>query len=180
MALVSGLIVHNIAKKKNNERPTPHASYLHCLHKDLLALCDVHFVFYPNAEDLVSGPVARGDHALGNTSIRYESDNHSKHRQYLCKVCSAYTSGKSFETSYFCPTGSDYFGGRVPLCPTIRRLDEGNTLSCAQIWHDVWNDGRNIPAHLKQIRFRKDKRKRSTMSIEESKKKEESKENEEN
>ncbi|ETK94936.1 hypothetical protein L915_02102, partial [Phytophthora nicotianae] len=63
----------------------------------------------------------------------------------------------------------DYFGGRVPLCPKVRRLEEGNTLSCAQIWHDVWNDGRNIPALPHQIRFRGKKRKRSETNNEESK-----------
>ncbi|ETP52916.1 hypothetical protein F442_02148, partial [Phytophthora nicotianae P10297] len=179
MALVNGLIVHNIAKRQNDERSTPHASYLRRLHKDLLALRDIHFDSHPVAEDLVSGPVTRGDHALANTSNRYESDTQSKRRQYLCKVCSAHTSGKSFETSYFCPTCSDYFGGRVPLCPKVRRLEEGNTLSCAQIWHDVWNDGRNIPALPHQIRFRGKKRKRSETNNAESKENEGGEENEE-
>ncbi|RLN93509.1 hypothetical protein BBJ28_00012350 [Nothophytophthora sp. Chile5] len=93
-----------------------------------------------------------------------------KTRQYLCKVCSAFADpmNKSFETSYHCPRCSEYFGGRVPLCRQVRRVESGNTLTCAQIWHDTWNDGKNIPPSLKKkIRFRKGKRKRTGAEEEE-------------
>ncbi|RLN93735.1 hypothetical protein BBJ28_00023199 [Nothophytophthora sp. Chile5] len=91
-------------------------------------------------------------------------------RQYLCKVCSAFADplNKSFETSYHCPRCTEYFGGRVPLCRQVRRVGSGNTLTCAQIWHDTWNDGKNIPPSLKKkIRFRKGKRKRAGVEEEE-------------
>ncbi|OWZ00737.1 hypothetical protein PHMEG_00028012 [Phytophthora megakarya] len=122
MALVNGLIVHNIARKRRSEKSTTHATYLRRLHKELLALREDHFDRHPVAEDLKR---------------------------------------KSYETSYVCPTCSDSFDGRVSLCPKIRRMTEENTLTCTQIWHDVWNDGRYVPPHLSAIRFRKPKRKRS-------------------
>ncbi|KAG1690511.1 hypothetical protein DVH05_028015 [Phytophthora capsici] len=54
---------------------------------------------------------------------------------------------------------SEVFGGRVPLCRHVRRADSGNTLTCSQIWHDTWDDGKSIPPSLKKkIRFRKGKR----------------------
>ncbi|POM60251.1 hypothetical protein PHPALM_30920 [Phytophthora palmivora] len=54
---------------------------------------------------------------------------------------------------------SDAFGGRVTLCQHIRRVESGNTLTCAQIWYDTWGDSKSIPPSLKRrIRFRKRKR----------------------
>ncbi|KAG1697130.1 hypothetical protein DVH05_017514 [Phytophthora capsici] len=54
---------------------------------------------------------------------------------------------------------SEVFGGRVPLRRHVRRADSGNTLTCSQIWHDTWDDGKSIPPSLKKkIRFRKGKR----------------------
>ncbi|KAG1688457.1 hypothetical protein DVH05_003661 [Phytophthora capsici] len=54
---------------------------------------------------------------------------------------------------------SEVFGGRVPLCRHVRRADSGNTLTCSQIWHDTWDDGKSIPPSLKKkIRCRKGKR----------------------
>ncbi|OWZ01755.1 hypothetical protein PHMEG_00026796 [Phytophthora megakarya] len=161
IACVNGLIVHNIATKRHWENPTTHAAYLCRQHKKLLALREDHLDRHPVAEDLGSGPVGRGDHTLIKTTSRYHSETEPKRRQPLCKVCSAFTSGKSYETSYFGPTSSETFDERVPLCPKIRRMIQGNTLTCTQIWHDVWNDSRNISPHLNAIRFRKPKRKRS-------------------
>ncbi|ETK96984.1 hypothetical protein L917_00383 [Phytophthora nicotianae] len=113
-----------------------------------------------NAEDLVSIPVSRRAHALVNTDEFYSSGKQHKRRQYLCKVCSAFAdkNAKSFESSYLCQKCSNVYGGRVPLCDSIRRKEEGNTRTCYEIWHEVWNDGKaNPPGLIKKIRFRKRK-----------------------
>lgn len=167
MAIMNGLIIHNIAKTRNGEKQTKHAEYMRHLHKELLAVREVNVVTHLNGEDLVSVPVPRGNHLLVNTSGLYVFETQSKRRQYLCKVCSAYTTGKSYETSYVCPTCSNYFGGRVPLFRQIRRLETGNTLTCAQIWHDVWNDGKNIPSSFNKLRFRRGRRQRAGSELEE-------------
>ncbi|EGZ09189.1 hypothetical protein PHYSODRAFT_525281, partial [Phytophthora sojae] len=161
MAVVNGYIVHCWVLKKRGEKPPTHAEYLRRLHTQLLALRTINFGTHPNAEDLVSVPIPRQDHTLANTDSFYSTAKQYKHRQYLCKVCSTFADSKtkSFETSYFCPQCSDAFRGRKPLCRQVRRGQSGNTLTCAQIWHDTWGDGKSIPASLrKKIRFRKRKR----------------------
>lgn len=161
MAVVNGYIVHCITLKKKGEKPPTHAAYLRRLHIQLLALRTINFETHLNAEDLISVPIPRQQHTLVNTAEFYSSSKQHKRRQYLCKVCSAFadTKTKSFETSFFCQQCSDAFGGRVPLCRHVRRVESGNTLTCSQIWHDTWGDGKIIPPSLKKkIRFRKRKR----------------------
>ncbi|POM81877.1 LOW QUALITY PROTEIN: Hypothetical protein PHPALM_93 [Phytophthora palmivora] len=96
MAIVNGL-------SRNGEKLMTHAAYMRRLHKDLLALRETNFDSFLNTDDLVSGPVPSGDHSLVNTSSRFESETQSERRQHMCKVCSAFTSGKSNETSYCWP-----------------------------------------------------------------------------
>jgi hypothetical protein len=149
------------SKKQNGEKPPTHAAYLRRLHVQLLALRTINFETHLNAEDLVSVPLPRQEHALVNTESFYSTSKQHKRRQYLCKVCSAFADSKtkSFETSFYCQPCSDAFGGLVPLCRHVRRVESGNTLTCSQIWHDTWGDGKNIPPNLKKkIRFRKRKR----------------------
>lgn len=160
MAVVNGYIVHCITVKKRGEKPPTHAEYLRRLHVQLLALRTINFETHINAEDLVSGPMPRQQHSLVNIDDYYTKGTQHKRRQYLCKVCSAYSDAntKSFEASFFCQECSDTFGGRVPLCRQVRSVESGNSLTCAQIWHDTWNDGKCIPPALKKkIRFRKRK-----------------------
>ncbi|EGZ06091.1 hypothetical protein PHYSODRAFT_434015, partial [Phytophthora sojae] len=68
-----------------------------------------------------------------------------KRSQFICKVSSLMSSGKGSETTYTCPKCSETFGGRVALCNVVRRLSEGKTKTCAQIWHDVWENGTQLP-----------------------------------
>ncbi|KAE9283481.1 hypothetical protein PR003_g27115 [Phytophthora rubi] len=161
MAVVNGYIVHCITLKKKGEKPPTHAAYLRRLYIQLVALRTINFETHLNAEDLISVPIPRQQHTLVNTAEFYSSSKQHKRRQYLRKVCSAFadTKTKSFETSFFCQQCSDAFGGRVPLCLHVRRVESGNTLTCSQIWHDTWGDGKSIPPSLmKKIRFRKRKR----------------------
>ncbi|KAF1772693.1 hypothetical protein GQ600_7513 [Phytophthora cactorum] len=75
-------------------------------------------------------------------------------------VCSAFAdkNTESFETSYCCEDCGDIYGGRVPLCDSIRRKEERNKCTCYEVWRETWNDGKNIPPGLKKkIRFRKRK-----------------------
>ncbi|ETN10625.1 hypothetical protein PPTG_09740 [Phytophthora nicotianae INRA-310] len=111
-------------------------------------------------EDLATEPIAIDSHRLEQITERYSDQK--KLRHFLCKVCSAISPGKNSETTYTCPTCSNEWGGRVALCNTVRRLQEGNTLTCAQIWHGRWKNGYQLPPGAKRIRFRAGKRKSST------------------
>ncbi|OWZ05992.1 LOW QUALITY PROTEIN: hypothetical protein PHMEG_00021815 [Phytophthora megakarya] len=145
MAVVNEYVVHRTTLEKKEK--------LHLHMQTIYAACTI--------KDVVSVPIPPQEHKLVNTDEFYTKGKQNKRRQYLCKVCSAFadSKAKSFETSFFCIHCSDAFGGRVPLCRHTRRVDSGNTLTCAQIWHETWNNGTQIPPNLKKkIRFRKRKR----------------------
>ena len=98
-----------------------------------------------HAENLVSAPVSSAPHSLTQTDETYQN----KRRQYLCKVCSAFSDKqhRSFETSYFCEACTRERGGRVALC---NRIHPGQTITCTQIWHDTWKDGSLIHNDLRK------------------------------
>ncbi|POM68749.1 Hypothetical protein PHPALM_15049 [Phytophthora palmivora] len=68
MAVVNGYTIHPDTLKKKGEKLPTHAEYLRRLHAQLLALRTINFETYMNSEDLVSGPVSRPQHTLGNTT----------------------------------------------------------------------------------------------------------------
>ncbi|ETO72092.1 hypothetical protein F444_11683 [Phytophthora nicotianae P1976] len=129
MAIVKGYIVHCITLKKRGVSPPTHADHLRSMHNQLLSLQPINFERHMNTEDLVSVPIPRRAHVLVNTDEFYSSGKQHKRPQYLCKVRSAFAdkNAKSYESSYFCQECSAAFGGRVPLCDSIRRKEEGNT-----------------------------------------------------
>ncbi|KAF1772570.1 PiggyBac transposable element-derived protein [Phytophthora cactorum] len=88
-------------------------------------------IYREDRSDLVSVPIPILEHTLQNTVEFYDGNGKSKHRQYLCKVCSATVDPqtKSFESSYFCSDCTETFGGYVPPCARVRREEPGNTLT---------------------------------------------------
>lgn len=156
MALVNGFIIHKLVMKEQGKPVPTHADYLARLHVELLAQQKVDFQGNMHAQNLLSTPLAGQPHVLTKTAETYKN----KVRQYLCKVCSAYSDKehRSFETPYSCEECSLTFGGRVALCNKVRREERGNTDTCHQTWHITWKNGTIIPPDMrKKIRFRKRK-----------------------
>eukprot|EP00644_Phytophthora_capsici_P001596 jgi/Phyca11/131719/e_gw1.112.60.1 len=94
---------------KEQGKPVPtHADYLARLHVELLAQQKVDFQGNMHAQNLLSAPLAGQPHVLTKTAETYKN----KVRQYLCKVCSAYSDKehRSFETPYYCEECSLTFG----------------------------------------------------------------------
>lgn len=150
MATVNGYVVHRHTQKEKGACMPKHAEYLQQLHEQLLAVTHFDFQRHPLAENLATTALPSTEHELTQSSDMYKN----KRRQYLCKVCSAYSDGpqRSAESSYWCEACTEAFGGRVALC---NRARHGN-LTCSQIWHDTWRNGTAIPPELrKKIRFRK-------------------------
>ncbi|ETI42046.1 hypothetical protein F443_12767 [Phytophthora nicotianae P1569] len=130
MALVNGFIIHKLVMKEQGKPVPTHADYLARLHMELLAQKNVDFQGNMHAQNLLSTPLAGQPHVLTKTAETYKN----KVRQYLCKVCSAYSDKehRSFETPYSCEECSLTFGGRVALCNKVRREERGNTDTCHQ------------------------------------------------
>ncbi|POM71872.1 Hypothetical protein PHPALM_11510 [Phytophthora palmivora] len=102
MAVVNGFIIHNIIKKgKAYHLPHMPSIYDAC-----------------TRSYLVSVPIRQQVHKLENVEDRYRPDIDNKHRQHLCKVCSAFAppKTKSFENMWYCSWCSEAFDGHVPLC----------------------------------------------------------------
>jgi len=159
MAITNGFIIHKMVQKKKGEKITANAKFMHRIHNELLGLQPSHFESNMLGEDFATEPIETAPHRIEQVTERYSEQK--KLRQFLCKVCSALSSGKNAETTYVCPTCTSKWGGRVALCNKGRRIEEGNTLTCAQIWHDRWKNGTKHPPGAKRIRFRNGKRKKS-------------------
>eukprot|EP00644_Phytophthora_capsici_P014615 jgi/Phyca11/124703/e_gw1.54.135.1 len=151
---VHGYIVHKIVIKEQNKKVPTHAEYMERLHRELLGQQKKDFEVDLQGQNLLTRPVPNVPHALTEEQAKYDD---SKTREYLCKVCSALSDKqhRSSESRFYCEQCSATFSGRVQLCNTIRRPDEGNTLTCWQIWHETWKNGWTIPPALRRkIRFR--------------------------
>ncbi|KAE8897271.1 hypothetical protein PF005_g6484 [Phytophthora fragariae] len=83
-----------------------------------------------------------------------------RHRQHACKVCSTLKGDRRrpFETSFYCSECTEqHEGGVVFLCDKVRQHDveEYQNATCSQIWHVMWNNGKDIPGNGTSIRMRK-------------------------
>ncbi|OWZ23462.1 hypothetical protein PHMEG_0001661, partial [Phytophthora megakarya] len=156
MALVNGYIINKIVMKEQGKPVPTHADYLARHHVELLAQQKSDFEGNMQAQNLLSAPASGLPHVLTKTTETYKN----KLRQYLCKVCSAYSDKqhRSFETPYYCQECSRTFGGRVALCNKVRREDSGNVDTYHQTWHMTWKNRTIIPPDIrKKIRLRKRK-----------------------
>lgn len=82
---------------------------------------------------------------------------HSKRRQRTCKVCSLLKvqDGKSRpgETANYCSV-CKIRDAPVFLCKSIRRMYGGKPMTCFEIWHDVWNNGKVRPHNVRKRKIR--------------------------
>jgi hypothetical protein len=166
MALVNALIVHRVYAKSVGETPKSHADFIIQLHEELLRLTS-HDLDEGEArdttEDIEVVPAQSSAHVpLASAYTISKSGSHSlcksmdkapsglpKYR--ACKVCSILKTPST--TRFYCPDCSDD-RGRVYLCKDIRRVDEGNSVSCFNIWHSVWKNGEQLPDSCGRGQFR--------------------------
>ncbi|GMF51073.1 unnamed protein product [Phytophthora fragariaefolia] len=152
LAMVNAFIIHKIAIRRRGKPVPAHAAFLRALHTDLINQTSEDFAGRDDMADVVAEPFPHVAHALEKT----DQVNGAKRRQWLCDVCFAYTGAgvRSFDTIHFCASCSRAKKGRVTLCNKPRRVQHGSSLTCAQMWHQSWKNGRVIPAELQhKIRF---------------------------
>ncbi|EEY56162.1 uncharacterized protein PITG_08952 [Phytophthora infestans T30-4] len=69
-------------------------------------------------------------------------------RQRQCKVCSCYNpEGKrrGGTSTFYCPKCSEDKKGVVTLCNKVRGHPANEGMTCAQIWHILWQNGEFSP-----------------------------------
>jgi hypothetical protein len=181
MAIVNAFIVHRMYAKSIDERPMSHADFLIQLHEEMIRLVGSDFTDQIESEpEQVVPAVARILHSNAfsmakTTHTVSKSMDQSAGGNYkfrVCKVCSILKgkkadgrAGVALTTRYFCDQCSDD-RGKVYLCNDVRRVDEGNTVSCFNIWHSMWKHGRQLPvtASSGTIRIRRSDEQRGGIS----------------
>lgn len=117
----------------------------------------------PNAAEVVSQ--AREAHVLVQTTEFRETKTAQgatgrKLRQRSCKVCSMLRGDRkrAFETTFFCEQCSAVRGGgAVYLCDRVRHHEgeQFRGVTCSQIWHVLWENGKALPVNCPTIRMRR-------------------------
>jgi hypothetical protein len=153
MGIVNAIIVHKTYAASVGERPKSHADFLIQLHEELLMLTKDDFVdaVSDEVEEVVAAPfqstqqlvsayvIAKTTHTMSK-SMDLKACGGFKFR--FCKVCSILKSTGT--TRFYCSDCSDT-RGRIYLCNEVRRVDQGNTVSCFNIWHSMWKNGERLP-----------------------------------
>jgi hypothetical protein len=157
MALVNAYIVHTRYCAEARQKALSHAQFRTVLHEQLLSLTENDFSCNPTPTSSPSsssprfGRISVTNHRL---QISNEKDETGRRR---CKVCSLLRaeSGKSIrKTRTYCVDCSSE-RVQVYLCDRIRN-SEDNQLTCFQIWHQQFQNGRNREG-TKSIRMRSTK-----------------------
>eukprot|EP00644_Phytophthora_capsici_P000709 jgi/Phyca11/109104/e_gw1.16.609.1 len=167
MAIVNGYIVHKAYHKTKESRPLTHVKYMIKLHLQLsqLQATDMYEgntfgtqlpASLPNYEPLPIGAAQQTEHmALQSDEWRNEGTQ-AKRRQRACKVCSVLRteSKRASTTTYFCKDCNK--AGPIFLCMRARRNVRGAAMTCWDIWHKEWVNGKLIPvSNGKSIRVRR-------------------------
>ncbi|POM57646.1 Hypothetical protein PHPALM_37813 [Phytophthora palmivora] len=102
----------------------------------------------PSSQKRRRTPV-RLTHALQQAEDWVVVSGVQKRRQRSCKVCALLRTDKkkSFATTYYCERCS-IDDAKCWLCNKFRRQYKGVAKTCYDIWHDDFNAGQDIPAHL--------------------------------
>eukprot|EP00644_Phytophthora_capsici_P005686 jgi/Phyca11/97698/e_gw1.2.1118.1 len=155
LAIVNGYIVHKAFHKNKQSRPLTHVKYMKKLHLQLCRLqaTDMYesntFGTQPPQARPAYVPVPVGAnqsiaHAARQVDTWRNEGTQSKRRQRTCKVCSLLPTDtqRASTTTYYCSDCSDK--GPVYLCMRARRQVRGVAMTCWDVWHKEWMNGKLI------------------------------------
>jgi hypothetical protein len=147
MALVNAYIVHREYCKSIDERPLSHLMFRKTLHGELVNL-KPEDLWDVRPRDISHAVITRSPGSAAGTvtshtlTLSMDSKPSGGHRYRVCKVCSVLHGGGSTKstTRWFCKECSSE-KGQIFLCNSVQREDDGNQLTCFQIWHQLWKNG---------------------------------------
>jgi hypothetical protein len=151
MCLVNGYIIYNLVNTKKKKKKVTHYQYLNELQRMLSQATEEDFTEFerPNlpveARRLIV--VTSTEHELMQSDDKRESRGVQRIRQRSCKVCSVYKGEKRRGncTTYYCPACSASRKGGIYLCNVARGHPHSGSLTCHQIWHQLWHNGEFKP-----------------------------------
>eukprot|EP00644_Phytophthora_capsici_P017842 jgi/Phyca11/130960/e_gw1.100.147.1 len=126
-----------------------HYAFLTTLHRQLIQETEASFT----ESRAAAGPTAslrenqvavHGDHSLVQTADTRLNNGVQRLRQRQCKVCSHYkppSKKRGGTSTYYCAKCSEGKKGLVTLCNKVRGHPTNEGMTCAQIWHILWQNG---------------------------------------
>jgi hypothetical protein len=158
MALVNAYVIHSQYCKSTLQKPLSHAQFRMLLHEQLINLTADEFedVPCPPTPNTTRSPhLGRSTVTTHHLEFTVDKQPTGKMRYRVCKVCSLRQGdqnqpiGRSRAYCVECSTEKS----RVYLCDRIRGPEEGNHMTCFQIWHQLWKNGTACDGD-KRIRMR--------------------------
>ncbi|GMF35153.1 unnamed protein product [Phytophthora fragariaefolia] len=166
LAIVNGYIVHKAYHKNKTSHPMTHVKYMKKLHLQLCQLqpTDMYegntFGTQPARARDAPEPLPTGSsqstHAPQHLDVWRDQTTQPKRRQRACKVCSILRDGvkRAATTAFFCGDCSKV--GPIFLCMKPRRQIRGVAMTCWDVWHREWMNGKLIPVETgRSIRVRR-------------------------
>uniref|UniRef100_H3GUJ8 Uncharacterized protein n=1 Tax=Phytophthora ramorum TaxID=164328 RepID=H3GUJ8_PHYRM len=161
LALTNGYIVHRVYRKKRNMKAMTHVQYMCKLHMQLIELKaeDIYEGNTFQAGECISGEIYETPgaewHVPKQGDAWREHSGQRKRVQKNCKVCTILNDDgkRGATTTYYCD-GCD-FPGPIYLCMKPKWPVKNAIMSCWEIWHSEYKNGKEIRANKKgRIRVR--------------------------
>jgi hypothetical protein len=159
MAVVNAYIVHTYVWEKQRKKKMSHYAFLSTLHRQLVqqteaAFMQAHTLPRTRISPADSSIVVGVDHSLVQTEDTRVNNGVQRLRQRQCKVCSYYKppdKKRGGTSTYFCAKCSEGKRGMVTLGNKVRGHPATESMTCAQIWHILWQNGMFAPkaSHLR-------------------------------
>ncbi|OWY95065.1 hypothetical protein PHMEG_00035037 [Phytophthora megakarya] len=167
LAIVNSYIVHKAYHKHKNSKPLTHVKFMIKLHLQLTQLQPTDMYegntfgaqvpsSTPTYELLPVGARQQSQHSARLVDEWRNADTQPKRRQRACKVCSTLRTDtqRAPTTSYYCADCSTV--GPIFLCQRARRKVRDVAMTCWDIWHQEWANGKMIHVeNAKSIRVRR-------------------------
>ena len=162
LALVNAFIVFNAKRVQEGKSKMAHVRFLATLQSQLITLHDGDLSrLETDAHALTALPSL---HAVSQRHMLTQSkdtrkgnkDGSQKLRQRTCKVCSVLRASnqRARETTWCCSACKDHRGSAIYLCRQSRGDFREPMLSCFEIWHLRWRNGKLRPKRGRKLRAR--------------------------
>ncbi|RLN92102.1 hypothetical protein BBJ28_00014626 [Nothophytophthora sp. Chile5] len=152
IALLNAFAVHNATQQQKRRVTCSYDSFLAELHVQLISVNEKHFTETSRAmaaDFLRSDQIAvTSEHTLVQSADTRINNGILRVRQRQCKVCSVYKPAdkkRGGTSTFYCGKCSEGKKGLVTLCNRVRGHKDNESMTCAQIWHIVWQNGEFLP-----------------------------------
>lgn len=181
LATVNAFIVYNRRRAIDGKPKLSHVKFLKQLHLELTQLQETDWDALRAVERTPKksrAPPMQRTHVPVQVDEWRDGNNGKgrKRRQRACKVCSVLKGSdesRGGETTFYCSTcklhtsSKQPLASRVYLCNKVKHVNNGESVSCFEIWHKHWRNGSLLPPSQRKRKIRA--RRPAADSVEEAK-----------